>query len=79
MIPIPNSTMVIPDIYVLIATIIISIFSIASNAIGIEAFNKNDSWRKDHKGNFAFLIINLIVSIILLLLSSVALFLNLRK
>ena len=71
--------MQIPEIYILFISVIACIFSIASTAIGIEAFNSNITWKNNHKGNFNFLVINLVVSIIVLLLAFVALFLYFRK
>ena len=68
--------MEIPEIYILIVSAIASIFSIASTSIGIEAFNKNEDWKKSHMGHFNFIVINLVVSILLLILSFVGLFLH---
>ena len=70
--------MEISEIYVLIVSVIASIFSIASTAIGIQAFNSNPGWKADHMPNFNFLVINLVVSIVVLLLAFVALFLKFR-
>jgi hypothetical protein len=72
MIPLPNSTLIIPDMYIIITVFIFCILSITSSSIGIEAYNKNDSLKKTRMGNFSFLIINLIISIILLILSGYA-------
>lgn len=71
--------MEIPEIYILIVSIIFSIFSIASNAIGIESFNNNSDWKTNHMSHFAFLIINLIVSILILILSITGLVLRLNN
>jgi hypothetical protein len=71
--------MEIPEIYILIVSVIASIFSIASTAIGIQAFNNNLPWKNSHMTNFNFLVINLVVSIVVLLLSFVALFLKYRN
>lgn len=71
--------MEIPEIYILIVAIIACIFSIASTAIGIQSFNENESWKNEHKPNFNFLIINLVVAIVVLLLSSVGLVLHLKN
>ena len=68
----------IPEIYILIVSVIASIFSIASTAIGIQAYNANLTWKTTHATNFSFLVINLVVSILVLLLSFVALFLYFR-
>ena len=69
----------IPEIYILIISTIASIFSIASTAIGIQAFNNNKVWKDSHKTNFNFLVINLVVSIIVLLLAFVAIFFYFRQ
>ncbi len=53
----------------MIIAIISCIFSIASTAIGIEAYNKNADWKKEHNTNFNFLVANLVVAIIVLVLS----------
>jgi hypothetical protein len=71
--------MEIPEIYILIVSLIASIFSIASTSIGIQAFNENLPWKNSHKGNFNFLVINLVVSIMVLLLALVALFLKYKN
>ncbi len=71
--------MEIPEIYILIVSVIACLFSIASTAIGIEAFNKNSDWKKSHMTNFNFLVVNLVVSIIVLLFAFVALFLHFRN
>ncbi len=71
--------MEIPEIYILIVSIIASICSIASTAIGIQAFNKNNTWKTSHMTNFNFLVINLVVSIVVLLLAFVALFLKFKN
>jgi uncharacterized BrkB/YihY/UPF0761 family membrane protein len=71
--------MEIPEIYILLVSVIASIFSIASTAIGIQAFNNNLPWKNSHKNNFNFLVINLVVSIIVLILAFVALFLKFRS
>jgi hypothetical protein len=71
--------MEIPEIVILIVAIVACIFSIASTAIGIQAFNENLSWKDEHKSNFTFLIINLVVSILVLLLSFVGLFLHFKQ
>ena len=71
--------MEIPEIYILIVSVIASIFSIASTAIGIQSFDQNIAWKNSHKTNYSFLVINLVVSIIVLLLAFVALFLYFRK
>jgi len=71
--------MEIPEIYILIVSVIAGIFSIASTSIGIQAFNENLPWKKSHMTNFNFLVINLVVSIVVLLLSFVALFLKFRS
>jgi hypothetical protein len=68
----------IPEIYIIIVAAIACIFSIASTSIGIQAFNENTEWRKAHSGNFTFLIINLVVSILVLILSLVALGLHIK-
>ena len=71
--------MEIPEIYILIVSVIASIFSIASTAIGIQAFNNNTPWKNSHLTNFNFLVVNLVVSIVVLLLCFVALFLYFRQ
>jgi hypothetical protein len=71
--------MEIPEIYILIVSVIAGIFSIASTSIGIQAFNENLPWKNSHKGNFNFLVINLVVSIMVLLLALVALFLKYKN
>ncbi len=69
----------IPEIYIMIVAAIACIFSIASTSIGIQAFNKNKSWKEAHSTNFTFLIINLVVSILVLILSLVALGLHIKS
>jgi hypothetical protein len=71
--------MEIPELYLIIVSIISCIFSIASTAIGIQAFNNNDPWKNSHKGNFNFLVVNLVVSILVLILAFVALFFYYRQ
>jgi hypothetical protein len=71
--------MEIPEIYILIVTVIACIFSIASTAIGIQSFDQNIQFKNSHKSNFNFLVINLVVSIIVLLFAFVALFLYFRN
>jgi hypothetical protein len=71
--------MEIPEIVILIVAAVACIFSIASTAIGIQAFNENSSWRDSHKPNFNFLIINLVVALIVLILSFIGLFLHFKK
>jgi hypothetical protein len=71
--------MEIPEIYIIIVSIISGIFSIASTTIGIEAYNRNSAWKNSHMGHFNFLVINLVVSIVVLLLAFVALFLHFRN
>jgi uncharacterized membrane protein len=67
------------EVTIMIISIIACIFSIASTAMGVEAYNKNDTFRKDNMHNYTFLIINLVVAIIVLLLSFVGLFLHFKK
>ena len=57
------------EVTIMIIAIIACIFSIASTAIGIEAYNKNITWKNDHKTHFNFLIVNLIVAIAVLVLA----------
>ncbi len=71
--------MEIPELYILLVSLIASIFSIASTSIGIQAFNNNDPWKRSHMTNYNFLIINLVVSIIVLVLSIIALFLYYKQ
>ncbi len=71
--------MEIPEIYILLVSVIASIFSIASTTIGIQSFDQNIAWKNSHKSNFNFLVVNLVVSILVLLLSFVALFLYFRN
>ena len=61
------------EVTIFIISIIACIFSIASTAIGIEAYKKNSSWHNAHKSNFYFLVVNLVVAIAVLLISSVGL------
>jgi hypothetical protein len=70
--------MEIPEIYILIVSVIASIFSVASTAIGIQAFNENLPWKNSHKTNFNFLVVNLVVSIIVLVFALIALFLKFK-
>ena len=70
--------MEIPEIYILLVSVIASIFSIASTSIGIQSFNSDPIFKEKYHNNFIFLIINLVVSIIVLLLAFVALFLKFR-
>jgi hypothetical protein len=79
MIPVRGSTIIIPDMMVLFIMAVLSILSIASNSIGIEAFNKNETWKTEKPTNFSFLIFNLIISIGLLILSGGALIYNFIK
>ncbi len=65
--------MEISEVTIMIVAIIACIFSIASTAIGIQAFNKNSEWKQTHKTNFNFLVVNLVVAIAVLLLASAAL------
>ncbi len=71
--------MEIPEIYILLVSVIASIFSIASTAIGIQVFDNCLEFRTTHKNNYNFLIINLVVSIVVLLLAFVALFFHFRQ
>ena len=48
---------------------ITSIFSIATSALAIEAYNKNPEYKASHDTKFKFLVANLIMSIIALLFS----------
>ena len=70
--------MEIPEIYILIVSVIASIFSIASTSIGIQAFNDDKAFKIKNKSSFTYLIINLVVSILVLLFSFVAIYLNIR-
>jgi uncharacterized BrkB/YihY/UPF0761 family membrane protein len=70
--------MEIPEIYILIISVIASIFSIASTTIGIQIFNDDSQFKKTHLSSFNFLVINLVVSILVLLFSFVAIYLNIR-
>jgi hypothetical protein len=67
------------EVTIMIISIIACIFSIASTAIGVEAYDKNDTFKKEKMHNYIFLIINLVVAIIVLLLSFVGLFLHFKK
>ena len=83
--------MEIPEILIIAVTMILSIVSFSSTIIGLSFFNQNEinvqksplpnlsSWKETHPTSFNFLIINLVVSIVVLLLSVVALFLNFRN
>jgi hypothetical protein len=71
--------MEVPITVILIVSILACIFSIASTSIGIQAFNKNDNYKKNHPHNFNFLVFNLIVSIITLLLSIAGMVIHFRK
>ncbi len=68
----------IPESVIIIIAAIASILSIASTSIGIQSYNKNDAWKKEHLTNFNFLVINLVVSILILILSIVALGLHIK-
>ena len=68
----------IPEIYIIIVSIISSILAIASTTIGIQGFNDNSDWKKSHMSNFNFLAVNLTVSILILILSIAALVLHLK-
>jgi hypothetical protein len=82
--------MEIPEIVTIAVAMILSIVSFSSTIIGLTFFNQNEidvkqspipnlsSWKETHTTNFNFLIINLVVSIVVLLLSIVALFIKFR-
>lgn len=59
----------ISNVTIMIIAAIACIFSIASTAIGVEAYDKNPEWKEAHKTNFHFLVFNLVVAIIVLVLS----------
>ncbi len=68
----------ISEINIIIIAACASILSIASTSIGIQAYNKNETFRKEHLSNFNFLIVNLVVSILIFILSLVALGLHIK-
>ncbi len=68
--------MEISEVTLMIISIIACIFSIASTAIGIEAYNKDETLKKSKASNFNFLVINLVVAIAVLLLSAFVLYLH---
>lgn len=71
--------MEIPEIYILIVSVIACVFSIASTTIGIQSYNNNPAWKTTHSSNFGFLIVNLVVAIVVLLLAFTALFFHFRN
>ena len=46
---------------------IIAIISIATSAIGIQAYNANTKFKNEHSVNFKFLVLNLVTGIFLVL------------
>jgi hypothetical protein len=65
--------MEISEVTIMIVAILACIFSIASTAIGIEAYNKNKDWKTKNEMKFRFLIANLVVAVSVLVLSLAAL------
>ncbi len=78
--------MEISGILLLSVLIIATIFSMTSTIISLQFFNQNEkdvklsqmggmvSWKSTHMSNYNFLIISLVVSIVILILSFIALF-----
>jgi hypothetical protein len=83
--------MEIPEMLIIAVTMILSIVSFSSTIIGLSFSYQNEidvkngpiknqqSWKDTNMTKFNFLIINLVVSIVVLLLSIVALFLKFRS
>ncbi len=65
--------MEIPELVIIITSIIVCIASIASTSIGIYAYNKNAAWKQQHYHSFNFLVTNLVIAVIILILSLTAL------
>jgi surface polysaccharide O-acyltransferase-like enzyme len=51
------------------SALIAAVFGIATSAIAIECFDKNQSFKDSKKDNYVFLIVNLVFNIIMTLVS----------
>ena len=57
-----------------ILIVLVSIIMIASNAFGVECYNVNEDYKKDHEKKFRFTLFSLVVAIIGLIIGSIATF-----
>ena len=67
---------VVPDMQITVIILVIGIFSITSNAIGINTFNKNNIKKG---GNFVYLVLVLILSIVATLLGLYGVYHNMSR
>lgn len=57
------------------------IFSTATTAIGIQAYNKDElsKFKEDNKNNFNFLIINLVSALLVIIIASVVMYFGIKN
>lgn len=69
-----------PNVLILAFFLLLAaVFGIAGNSIGIECYNKNESFKKDKSRNFDFLIANLVSNIVLILSASISMYIGITR
>lgn len=62
-----------------IALLILGVFSIASSSMGVECYNKNESFKTEKQSNFNFLIVNLTSAIVMVIVSFVSIYMSVKE